>query len=464
MTTIDKRGGRFTLHASARLDLKIALRFVNNGSAIDITGQTIRARVSFQEDSETPKENVYTGVITNAGDGRATVTIPKTYYNSLPDNGFDQTFGCTISRENATEEVAQIAGSIVLTGANEGGGSGSSDLVTITVTDTQTIEIGASDGLAGNAATIAVGTTTGLASGATPTVANSGTSSAAVFDFGIPVADDGAAATVSVGTVTTLTPGSSATVTNSGSSSAAVLDFGLPSGNDGLGTGTVTSVAISGSNGISFSGSPITSSGTFTMSINAAALRTHLNVEDGADVTDATNVAAAGALMESDFTADGEFLVGTGSGTFAVESGATVRTSLGLGSIATLAETTTAEYRNNTADRALSTDQVWAAGAEVTLTDAATISVDMNTFINATVTLAGNRTLGNPTNEKVGQTGCIRVVQDATGTRTLAFGSDYEFAGGTAPTLSTAANAEDLLFYHVLASNRVFVSSALAVS
>lgn len=121
-------------------------------------------------------------------------------------------------------------------------------------------------------------------------------------------------------------------------------------------------------------------------------------------------------------------------------------------------------WRAATADKVLIADTTWAAGAEVTLTDSATIAVDMSTFINAVVTLAGNRTLGNPTNEKVGQQGYIRVVQDATGSRTLSFGTDYEFAGGTAPTLTTTANAEDLLFYMVLATDRVFISNALDIS
>lgn len=65
--------------------------------------------------------------------------------------------------------------------------------------------------------------------------------------------------------------------------------------------GTVTSVGVSGSDGIEVeSGSPISSTGTIALGINAASLRSHINVEDGADVTDATNVAAAGAVMESD--------------------------------------------------------------------------------------------------------------------------------------------------------------------
>lgn len=52
--------------------------------------------------------------------------------------------------------------------------------------------------------------------------------------------DPGDAATITVGTVTTLPAGSSATVTNSGTTSSAVFDFGIPKGADG--TGAVSSV------------------------------------------------------------------------------------------------------------------------------------------------------------------------------------------------------------------------------
>ena len=137
---------------------------------------------------------------------------------------------------------------------------------------------------------------------------------------------------------------------------------------------------------------------------------------------------------------------------------ATARTTLGLGTAAILDETTTAQFRANTADKALSTDQVWAAAAWVTLTDAATIAVDMSTFINGTVTLGGNRTLGNPTNTKDGQSGCIEIVQDGTGNRTLAYGSNWEFASGSAPVLSTAAGSSDFLFYTVRSSTRIIAS------
>lgn len=49
--------------------------------------------------------------------------------------------------------------------------------------------------------------------------------------------------------------------------------------------------------------------------LSATEARAILNVEDGADVTDATNVANAGAVMESDYSAKGVLIVGTGVGT-----------------------------------------------------------------------------------------------------------------------------------------------------
>lgn len=57
----------------------------------------------------------------------------------------------------------------------------------------------------------------------------------------------------------------------------------------GGGGGGVTSVAVSGTDGIEVdSGSPITTSGTITLGINASSLRSHINVENGAtaDQTD----------------------------------------------------------------------------------------------------------------------------------------------------------------------------------
>jgi len=95
------------------------------------------------------------------------------------------------------------------------------------------------------------------------------------------------------------------------------------------------------------------------------------------------------------------------------------------------------------------------AATVTTLTDAATIAVDMSTSCNFTVTLGGNRTLGNPTGMVTGQTGSIFIVQDGTGGRTLAYSSNWDFPNGTAPTLSTAAGAVDRLDYIVRSSTAI---------
>ena len=89
------------------------------------------------------------------------------------------------------------------------------------------------------------------------------------------------------------------------------------------------------------------------------------------------------------------------------------------------------------------------------LTDGTNISVDFNVGQNFTVTLAGNSTLDNPTNCVAGQVGSIFVVQDGTGSRTLAYGTSWDFPAGTAPTLSTDADAIDRLDYIVHTSTDV---------
>jgi len=94
----------------------------------------------------------------------------------------------------------------------------------------------------------------------------------------------------------------------------------------------------------------------------------------------------------------------------------------------------------------------------VTVSDGSNITIPMNTGTHFTVTLGGNRTFINSnmqTSDAHGASGSIFIVQDGTGGRTAAFQSNYKFAGGTAPTLSTAANAVDRLDYVVRATDFV---------
>jgi len=102
--------------------------------------------------------------------------------------------------------------------------------------------------------------------------------------------------------------------------------------------------------------------------------------------------------------------------------------------------------------------QTWTKGqrGEITaLTDGATITPDFADSNNFSVTLGGNRTLANPTNLVAGQSGCIWVTQDGTGGRTLAYGSYWDFTGGTAPTVTSTANARSCLVYAVQSTTQI---------
>jgi len=89
------------------------------------------------------------------------------------------------------------------------------------------------------------------------------------------------------------------------------------------------------------------------------------------------------------------------------------------------------------------------------LTDAATITPDFAAANNYSLTIGGNRTLANPSNQTAGQSGAIVITQDGTGSRTLAYGSNYKFAGGTVPVLTTTASAVDVLVYYVESASRI---------
>ena len=105
------------------------------------------------------------------------------------------------------------------------------------------------------------------------------------------------------------------------------------------------------------------------------------------------------------------------------------------------------------------------AAADITaLTDGATITPDFAAAQNFSVTLAGNRTLANPTNIVAGQTGAIVVTQDGTGSRTLAYGTYWDFAAGEAPTLTTTAAAIDRIDYYVATATDIHAVATLAMS
>lgn len=192
----------------------------------------------------------------------------------------------------------------------------------------------------------------------------------------------------------------------------------------------------------------------------------------GIDVTG--NISVSGTVDGRDVAADGTKLDGIAASatnvtnTNQLTNGAGYITSADGGNAATLDSIDSSQFlRSDTADTAsgeltitgglnFGADAKCAAGVS-SLSDGSTITVPFNSGVHHTVTLGGNRTFGDPgsTSGSIGQSGSIFIVQDGTGSRTASFHSDYKFAGGTAPTLSTAANAVDRLDYVIRASDNV---------
>jgi hypothetical protein len=119
------------------------------------------------------------------------------------------------------------------------------------------------------------------------------------------------------------------------------------------------------------------------------------------------------------------------------------------------------------AKAAVGTANTWTAGqrGEITaLTSGTNISIDFADSNNFSVTLAHNATFDNPTNIVAGQSGSIFITQDGTGSRTGSWGSYWDFAGGTAPTLTTTASAVDRVDYVVLDSTNIHAVATLNYS
>jgi len=207
------------------------------------------------------------------------------------------------------------------------------------------------------------------------------------------------------------------------------------SGNDGSGSGTVTQINA----GSGFSFSAITTTGTIAVDGN---------LED---------LDALGAV-----SSNSEMIVGTGSGAYAYESGSTLRTSIGvsIGSDVQAFDSDTAK---------LDVDQTWAGAQRATVTaitsSSNSIAITLGASNDYSHTFTENTTLANPGDTAVaGQSGSLFLTQAAGANYTLAFGSEYDFAAGSAPTVTATNAARDRLDYVVRADGKIEITSLLNLS
>ena len=200
---------------------------------------------------------------------------------------------------------------------------------------------------------------------------------------------------------------------------------------------------------------------------------TKLNaIEASADVTDATNVTAAGALMDSEITNLAAVKAFDASDYATAAQGTLATNALPkAGGALTGAVTTNSTFDgvdvaacNTTANAALPKAGGTLTGAVVGATDtdasnSGTVDLDFTNNTNFVLTLTGNITSLTASNEVAGQSGFIVFIQDGTGSRTVALHGDYETAGGAGLTLTSTASATDIVPYVVAASSRILLGA-----
>jgi hypothetical protein len=93
----------------------------------------------------------------------------------------------------------------------------------------------------------------------------------------------------------------------------------------------------------------------------------------------------------------------------------------------------------------------------------ANTTLNFATGNNFSIQLVGNIVLNNPSGMTTGQSGIVLIQQDSGGSRTVGFGSFWDFPSSTPPTLSTGANALDCLTYFVRSSTSIVTNSLLGI-
>ena len=194
--------------------------------------------------------------------------------------------------------------------------------------------------------------------------------------------------------------------------------------------------------------SVLTSVNKADIATNVAAITSINTVVDGLDFATSAELATVSSALATSIANHLPLAGGTITGTVSAQS--VYVSALGANTSATLGK----RIRMDGA----------AVADIVSLTDGTSIAINFNNGQNFAVQLTDNRTLENPTNCVPGQTGSIFVIQDGTGSRTLSFGANYKFPGGTAPTLSTGASACDRIDYITFTSSNVHAVATLNVS
>ena len=237
---------------------------------------------------------------------------------------------------------------------------------------------------------------------------------------------------------------------------------------------TTPALTVAGTSG----GVPYFSSAT-TWATSAALAASALVIGGGAGVAPSTTTTGTGVVTALGVNVGSAGALITFNGALGTPSSGTVTNLTGTASIningtvgATTATTGAFTTLSTTGNVGIGTASPGAKLAVVgtgyspaiTLTDGATLNWDTSLGQVAQVTLGGNRTFAAPTNLVNGGFYSLLIIQDGTGSRTISWNAVFDFTGGTAPTLSTAAGSKDLIAWRSDGTNLLEVGRSLGVA
>lgn len=244
-----------------------------------------------------------------------------------------------------------------------------------------------------------------------------------------------------------------------------VVEVGSNASN--LSTGTVPSGRLSGSYGISVTGSSASCTGNANTATTLQTARTiggvsfngsaNINlpgVNTAGNQNTSGNAATATTLQTARTIALGGDL--SGSASFNGSANITITAAVADDSHNHVVSNIDGLQTTLDGKAALASAQTFTAaqrGTVSSLTSAATITPNFATANNFSVSLGTNTTIANPSNLTAGQSGAIAITYS--GAYTVAFGSYWKFASGTAPTATSTSGKTDLLVYYVESSTRI---------
>jgi hypothetical protein len=300
-------------------------------------------------------------------------------------------------------------------------------------------------------------------SGSTNTLSNIGNASLTNSAITINGTSTSLGGSISVGTVTSVT-GTSPVVSSGGNTPAISMPAATISVDGYLtstdwntfnskGSGTVTSVSAT---------SPVTSSGGATPNIAMPAATTSVSgYLTSTDWTTFNNKGSGSVTAVSVVSANGFTGTSSGGATPALTLTTSITGMLKGNGAAISAGTAGTDFVAPATATSFTAQQYF---GNVALTDAATIAWAANTAQVATFTfVSSNRTMGAPTGLVSGAYYGLAVIQNS-GSNTLTWNSVFKWAGGTAPTLSTAASAKDYFVFRTDGTNLYEQGRSLGVA